>query len=437
MSPRRGLIYGLMAALAAVACAPGATNNNQGSTTVHGGSVSVVGVWSGAELDSFNAVIAPFEQKTGIKVNFEGARDQDAILSTRVSAGNPPDLAAAPSPSLLTRFAQNGKVIDLGKVVDTNQLKQDYAKSWIDLGTVNGKLVQVFSWAALKGLVWYDPKVWSAKGYQVPKTWNDMITLQQKIKTDGTTPWCMAVESGGDTGWAGSDFHKEIALSQVGPDVYDKWWQGKQKWSSSEIKSSWTSFGQVLGPGSSNVYGGPSYVVNTNFGEVGNHMFSTPPGCYMLNQASFITDFFVKANSSLKPGVDFNFFALPDVNTKYAGSHVVAADAWSMFKDTPQARELLKYLITPEAQAIWVKRGGKLSPNKKVALSDYPDEQTKSIGQLLLDTKIGRYDAGDLMPSDMKHAYWSGILDFIKDPSKIDSILANLDKVQSTAYTAA
>jgi len=36
----------------------------------------------------------------------------------------------------------------------------------------------------------------------------------------------------------------------------------------------------------------------------------------------------------------------------------------------------------------------------------------------------------------MKAAYWTGILDFVKDQSKLDSILANLDKVQSTAYTS-
>jgi hypothetical protein len=38
------------------------------------------------------------------------------------------------------------------------------------------------------------------------------------------------------------------------------------------------------------------------------------------------------------------------------------------------------------------------------------------------------------MPSDMKNAYWSAILSFIKDQSQLDSILANLDKVQATAY---
>jgi alpha-glucoside transport system substrate-binding protein len=168
------------------------------------------------------------------------------------------------------------------------------------------------------------------------------MTLQSKIKADGTTPWCMAVESGSASGWAGSDFQKEIALSTMGPTAYDQWWQGKLKWTSSDSKTAWTTFGQVLGPNDSNVYGGANYIINTNFGNVGDPMFQTPPKCNMLNQASFITDFFVKANPSLKAGTDFNFFPLPDVSTKYAGSHVVAADSWAMFNDTPAARSLMQ-----------------------------------------------------------------------------------------------
>ena len=107
-----------------------------------------------------------------------------------------------------------------------------------------------------------------------------------------------------------------------------------------------------------------------------------------------------------------------------------------MFNDTPQARALLKYLVTPEAQAIWVKRGGKLSPNKRTNLSDYPDDLSRNIAKILTDTKIFKYDAGDLMPNDMKNAYWQAILSFIQDQTKLDSILAGLDKVQSTAYTS-
>jgi alpha-glucoside transport system substrate-binding protein len=421
-----------MVALVTVSCA-GASNQ---TASASGGTVKLITTWSGDELDSFKAVLQPWEARTGTQVQIESSRDLDALLSTRVNAGDPPDLAAAPGPAVLTRFAQQGKVKDLGQILDMSKLRSEYSKVWIDLGTQNGKLVEVFSWAAIKGLVWYNPKTWQAKGYSVPKTWDDMTALQSKMKSNGDTPWCMAVESGAASGWAGSDFHKEIALSAAGPSVYDKWWQGKQKWSSSEIKQTWTTFGQVLGSNDGNVYGGANYIVNTAFGDVGNPMFATPPKCMMLNQASFITSFFQKANPSLKPGEDFNFFPLPDVNSQYAGAHVGAADAWSVFTDKPQAKELIKYLVTAEAQAIWVKKGGKLSPNNKTNLSDYPDDLTRSVAKILLEAKIFRYDAGDLMPPDMKQAYWTAILDYIKDQSKLDSILTHLDQVQASAYTS-
>jgi alpha-glucoside transport system substrate-binding protein len=431
---RRLLTLALSAAVVG-ACAPGASNTSS-STNLKGSTVKLITVWSGSELDSFKAVLQPFEQRTGINVDIESTRDIDAILTTRVAAGDPPDLAAAPGPALLTRLAQQGKVQDLSKWIDMGQFKSDYSSSWVDLGTVNGKLVQVFSWAAVKGFIWYNPQVWKSKGFTVPKTFDDLMKLQSQMSSTGVAPWCMAVENGAASGWAGSDFHKEIVLSQSGPSVYDSWWQGKTKWSSPEIKQAWQAYGQVLGANDSNVYGGANYVVNTTFGDVGNPMFASPPKCYMLNQASFITDFFTKANPNLKPGTDFDFFPLPDVNSKYAGAHVGAADAWSAFKDTPATRELVKYLITPEAQTIWVKRGGKLSPNKRTNVADYPDDLTRSIAKILVSTKILRYDAGDLMPADMKAAYWAAILDFIKDQTKLDSILANLDKVQSTAYTS-
>ena len=426
-----GFFLTLSAALVLGACAPGAQNP---SSTVKGGVVHVLAVWSGSEQDSFMAVLKPFTDRTGIKVEYEASRDQDAILTTRVAAGNPPDLAAAPSPALLTKFAKDGKVVALDNIIDMSKLKAEYAKSWVDLGTINGKLYQVFAWAALKGLVWYNPKTFQAKGYQVPNTWDDLIALQNKMKQDGTAPWCIGVESEAASGWAGSDWHKEIVLSQSGPDVYDKWWQGQVKWSSAQIKSAWTTWGTILGPNDSNVYGGKNAILATSFKEAGNPLFETPPKCYMHHQASFITDFFVKAKTSLVPGQDFKFFPLPDVSKQYAGSHVVAGDTFSLFRDTPQARELIKYLTTAEAQAIWVKRGGKISPNNKTNLADYPDDIARSTARALVETKIGKYDAGDLMPNDMKTAYWQAVLSFVSDQTKLNEIVAKLDQVQATAY---
>ena len=56
-------------------------------------SVTVLGVWTGNEAEAFNKMMAPFEMETGIKVEFTGTRDLPAILTTRVEAGNPPDVS--------------------------------------------------------------------------------------------------------------------------------------------------------------------------------------------------------------------------------------------------------------------------------------------------------------------------------------------------------
>jgi alpha-glucoside transport system substrate-binding protein len=427
---KRSLLLSLAAIVTAVACGT--------SSTPSAGSVNVMATWTGAEQASFMAVMKPFTDQTGITINYEASRDQDALLTTRVAAGNPPDLAAAPSPSLLTSFAKAGKVKALNTIVDMTALQAQNAQSWITLGEplADGKLYQVYSWVSLKGLIWYDPKSFQAKGYNVPNSWQALLDLQQTIKSSGTTPWCIGLESGAASGWPGSDWVKEIVLSQSGPTIYNNWWQGKVKWTSPEIKLAWQTWGQILGANDSNVYGGAKNMSATNFGDAGTPMFQSPPKCYMHNQASFITSFFQSANASLQAGTDFNFFGLPDITAQYAGAHVVAGDAWSMFNDTPQAEKMIKYLTTADAQAIWVKRGGKISPNNQVPLSDYPDALSKSTAQILVATKIAEYDAGDQMPSDMRNAYWSAVLQFAANQGNLNSILANLDAVQAKAYTS-
>src|SRR5712692_10515541 len=427
----RTLVVATAAVFIAVACGTSSTANK--------GTVHFLGVWSGQEQKNWFAVLKLWEDSTGIKVSYEASRDQDAILTSTVAAGNPPDVAGAPSPQLLSQFAKQGKLIALNDAVDMTALAADTAPSWIKLGEPlnDGKLYQIFAWGAVKGLIWYDPKNFQSKSYGVPTSYQSLLDLQAQIKGSGTTPWCITVESGSATGWPASDWLKEIVLSQAGPDVYDKWVAGKQTWTSPEIKSAFQTFGTILGPNDSNVYGGKNTILATQFGDVGTPMFASPPKCYMLNQASFITTFFTSAVPSLQAGTDFTFFPLPDINTSFAGAHVVAGDSWSMFNDTPQARQLIKYLTTAPAQDIWVKRGGKLAVNKQVSLDDYPDPLSKLSAQILVNTQIAKYDATDNMPTDMRNAAWKGLLKFISNQGNLDSILADLDKTQKTAYTAA
>src|SRR5438105_10369772 len=112
------VVWTLALGAAVVLTACGGNNNPSTTGGKIGGTVHFLGTWSGSEQDSFMAVVKPFMDSTGVTVEYEASRDQDAILTTRVTAGNPPEVASAPSPALLTKFANQGKVIALNNVLD-------------------------------------------------------------------------------------------------------------------------------------------------------------------------------------------------------------------------------------------------------------------------------------------------------------------------------
>lgn len=163
------------------------------------GTVEVLGVWGGEELASFQAMVAPWQQQTKGTMQFTGTRDLTAVLTTRIQAGNPPDIAILPNPGLMAELAKAGNLIPLSSFLNMSQINQDYSKGWVDLGTVNAKLYALFIKASDKGTVWYNPKVFTANGWKVPNTWDEMIALSNQIvaeKKVPPAPWSVAVESG-------------------------------------------------------------------------------------------------------------------------------------------------------------------------------------------------------------------------------------------------
>src|SRR5690606_41999112 len=82
------------------------------------GKVTMLGTWGGQELEAFQKVLAAFTERTGIAVEFTGDRDLVALLTTRVAAGNPPDLAALPNPGQMREVAAEGALVDLSTFLD-------------------------------------------------------------------------------------------------------------------------------------------------------------------------------------------------------------------------------------------------------------------------------------------------------------------------------
>ena len=382
--------------------------------------VTVVGTWGGAEQESFLAMVKPWEESTGNTVKYTGSRGLGTYLTTAVESGTLPDVAGLPGPGEMRQFYDRGALKALDDVLDLETYKAETAPAFVDLGTADdGKVIGVFIKSALKGLIWFNPANFSS----TPTTWDEVMGTDPG---DAETLWCVGLESGADSGWPGTDWIEDFVLRVSGPDVYDAWVAGTQKWSSPEIKAAFEAFGEVLDAS----YGGSDTINSTNFGAAGNPLFTDPPGCLFHHQASFITDFF-KEQGGAQDG-DFDFFPMPDIDPNYAGAFTGAGDLFGLFSDKPAAQDLLKYLVTADAQQIWVDRGGALSGNTQV--TTYPNEVSQRSAEILGSAKIFRFDGGDLMTNAMKAHFFRAMVEFAENQGNLDSILADLDATQATEY---
>jgi alpha-glucoside transport system substrate-binding protein len=409
------------AAPATTAPSTGASEEPTGEDLT-GQSVTVIGTWGGSEQDAFLAMVKPWEEATGATVKYTGTRDLNTVLTTGVASGVLPDLAGLPGPGQMAEWA--GSLVDLSAVLDMPTYTAETAPSLVELGTVDGKPVGVFIKSAVKGLIWYNPNTIDLSA-GAPTSWDALQTVITDNAGKATAAWCVGVESGAASGWPGTDWIEDIVLRQSGPDVYNSWWQGQTKWTDPAIKSAFETFGQVVATS----FGGSTAVNATNFQVAGDPLFATPPGCQFHHQASFITGL---GGFKTAAAGTYDFFPFPDIDPQYTGAVEGAGDLFGMFHDTPAAKSLMAYLVTAEAQDIWVAIGGALSANKNA--TSYPDEISKRSAEMLQGATIFAFDASDLMPSAMNSAFWSGIVDYVQNPDQLDAILADLDKAQADAY---
>jgi alpha-glucoside transport system substrate-binding protein len=385
------------------------------------GSVRVLGSWSGAELSAFQTVVAPFEERTGVTVRYEVTRDLRGVLADDVAVGSPPDISGLEGPAHMRELAAAGSLRDLRDVLDMGSYRGSVAPTFIDLGTVDARLVGVFVRSSIKGLIWYAPRTYRLGA---PETWEELQRLALQAAPRAVAEWCVGLASEESSGWPGTDLVEQFLLRTSGLRVYDDWVAGELPWTSSEIRRAFQLYGQVVADGA--VYGGSAGAIAADFRTAGEPLFSDAPGCLFLNQGSFMPAFFEASGHA--PVEDFDFFPFPGPDDSTDGAVIGAGDMLGLLREGPAAAELMRYLVSPEAQSSWVSQGGSLSVLASV--TDYPDPVTRRAAELLTSADSFRFDASDQMSETLNAAFWQAILDVTADPRRVDEILGELEAIR-------
>ena len=140
--------------------------------------------------DAEMALAKQFEQKTGIKIDFQVIPSDQYfnVLKTKLNSGEGPDLFGGQSgkTDLVVNYDVEKNAVDLSGEPWT---KTEDAQV-LDQSTVNGKVYGQTVWNTL-GTTWvvnYNKDIFSKLNLSVPTTFADLKSACEKIKATGVTP---------------------------------------------------------------------------------------------------------------------------------------------------------------------------------------------------------------------------------------------------------
>jgi alpha-glucoside transport system substrate-binding protein len=418
-----------LAALAATGAAALLASGAGAGQTAVSGKISMIGVWTSTEQQSFQAVIAGFQKKyPGVKVSFTSAGNNvPTVLATAIAGGKPPDIADIAQPALVKQFAQQGHLKPITFAKGT--ILKNYGQSGVDLGSVKGKLYGLFFKASNKSEVWYNVHTFKTAGVTPPKTWPQFLGVAKTIRSSGVPAFAIA----GSEGWTLTDLFENIYLRTAGPAKYDQLTDHKIKWTDPSVITALKAMAQVIGD-SKNIPGGAAGALQTGFAQSVNEVLSKTPKAAMVLEGDFVPGV---ATTKLKALTDYNEFTFPSINGS-PPSAVTSGDTIVMFKDNPATEAFISYLASPDAATIWAKRGGFTSPNRKVPLSVYSDSLQRAAAQGLVTAKAVRFDMSDLEPvafgATTGQGEWKIFQDFLQKPSNVSGIAASLESAAAKAF---
>lgn len=440
---RRGtaaIAGGLGLALALAACSGGDSGDD---STDSGGDASAAGEIDCSAYDEFGdlegttvslytsivepeqatqeASYDPFEECTGVTVEYEGSREFEAQLLVRIQAGNAPDIAYLPQPGLLKTIVQDfpDEIVPAPDAVSTN-VDEGYAEGWKGYGTVDDVFYAAPLGANVKSFVWYSPSAFEDAGYEVPETWDDMIDLSQQIVDDGAMPWCAGVESGDATGWAGTDWIEDVVLRTAGPDVYDQWVTHEIPFNDPQINDAFDTTGEILKNDEfvNAGLGGVDSIATTPWTDAGFPILDGT--CWMSRAANFYATQWPEG-TEVAPDGDVYAFYLPtnqtDMKPVLSGAEFVAA-----FDDRPEVQAFQTYLSSADwanAKAKSTPMGGWVSANKGLDPENLALEFDQLSAEILADPDaVIRFDGSDLMPGEVgAGTFWTGIVNWLTGSS--------------------
>jgi multiple sugar transport system substrate-binding protein len=427
---RRAMLRGSALAAGAVTlpsllAACGNKSNNSGtSSSDTGGKTVTFGSNHSDPTDkaAMEAALKAYEAKSGktVQINLVSHNDFQTNIS-RYLQGNPDMVFSWFAGYRMQFFAKKGLATEISDLWKESPF-DGFAPALKAASTgQDGKQYFVpfyyYQWA-----VFYRKSVWQQHGYQPPKTFDEYKALAAKMKADGLIP----ISLGDKDGWPAMGTFDYLNTRLNGYDFHMSLMAGKEDWTGSKVKAVFDAWKSIL-PYTQEASTGRTWQ------EAANALVQKQAGMHTLGM-------FVGQQFKPEELNDLDFFPYPILDPAHGQDTVEAPIDGFMLskkpKDLAAAKDLMKFLATPEAENAFLKVfPANIGCHEKADTSAYNELQKKGAELVSSAKHITQFMDRDTNPDFAQNVMIPAIQQFLNKPDDVDTVLKQVEQQKKSIFT--
>ncbi|MFZ5850385.1 MAG: ABC transporter substrate-binding protein [Actinomycetota bacterium] len=421
---RRTVLRGMLAGAGALAAGNvlAACGSSSGGGGTAGKTVTFGSNYSDAvPKQALAAVFDAFQKSSGItvKVNTVDHNTFQEQINSYLQ-GKPDDVFTWFAGYRMQFFAQRGLASDISDV--WSKVGGNFSPALKKASTgADGKQYFVpfyyYPWA-----VFYRKSVFAQRGYQIPKTLDQLTALAQQMKKDGLTPIAFADKDG----WPAMGTFDILNMRINGYDFHINLMAGRESWESSQVQQVFDTWRGLLPYHADGALG-------RTWQEAAQTLAQKQTGMYLLGM--FVGQQFQGADRD-----DLDFFAYPEVNPTYGQDSIDAPIDGFMLSKKPTnatgAKQLLEYLASAEAENTYLKSDpNNIAANTKADTSGYSPLQKKAVELIGQVKNIAQFLDRDTRPDFASTVMIPSLQDFIRNPNDVAGLTKKIEQQKKSIFT--
>jgi glucose/mannose transport system substrate-binding protein len=255
-SSRYGLkILSLLALLALILAACGTQAPSGGAAQPAAGGqaasskLEMFSWWTaGGEADGLNAMYELYKKTypnieiTNATVAGGAGTNAKAVLSTRLTGGDPPDSFQLHAGLEVQKYEPDKYLQPLDALYSSEGLDKAFPKDLITLLKYQDHFWGVPVNIHRANVLWYNKQVFADNNLTPPTTWDEFFKVGDTLKAKGIVPLVIGTKEG----WEAGHTFETVLISTLGAEGYAGLWNGKTQWSDPKVTEALNTFKKIM-----------------------------------------------------------------------------------------------------------------------------------------------------------------------------------------------